>query len=390
MISDVELKQRAEAEISAALGDDACDLGVAVKDSVATLSGFVRSYSDACIAEHAVRKAGARGVANEIEVRLPLLDRRSDPDIARAALKALEAEDLGVAEQIFVRVKDGVLTLEGTVDSPAQRLAAARVVRRLKGVKDLQNQLRVEERPAEPQAAPSSEPGPTVRAPQEPRSFAEPGVKDPAILATHVREAVGVVDSLEELEELVNQLTTHGVDRTDISLMGSFSAVFQKLKKVYRRPDEVADLPDVPRRALVTRDDVFVATPLVFGTLLTVGSFGAALPIVASGGALAAAVAAAIGGGAAAGALARIIRDKVVNPRDAARLEDDLTSGGLVVFVRVDTPDEEAQALKIMRDVGADNVHVHEIDIRRTREDVPLGAIQPLLGEALPQAEATR
>ncbi|OHB28784.1 MAG: hypothetical protein A2790_22340 [Phenylobacterium sp. RIFCSPHIGHO2_01_FULL_69_31] len=215
-------------------------------------------------------------------------------------------------------------------------------------------------------------------------------MKDPAILATHVREAVGVVDSLEELEELVNQLTTHGVDRTDISLMGSFSAVFHKLKKVYRRPDEVADLPDVPRRALVTRDDVFVATPLVFGTLLTVGSFGAALPIVASGGALAAAVAAAIGGGAAAGALARIIRDKVVNPRDAARLEDDLTSGGLVVFVRVDTPDEETQALKIMRDVGADNVHVHEIDIRRTREDVPLGAIQPLLGEALPQAETTR
>ena len=121
-----------------ARGDDACDLAVAVKDSVATLSGFVRRYSDACIAEHAVRKAGARGVANEIEVRLPLLDRRSDPDIARAALKALEAEDLGVAERIFVRVKDGVLTLDGTVDSPAQRLAAARVVRRLKGVKDLQ------------------------------------------------------------------------------------------------------------------------------------------------------------------------------------------------------------------------------------------------------------
>ena len=94
MISDVELKQRAEAEISAALGDDACDLAVAVKDSVATLSGFVRRYSDACIAEHAVRKAGARGVANEIEVRLPLLDRRSDPDIARAALKALAAEEL--------------------------------------------------------------------------------------------------------------------------------------------------------------------------------------------------------------------------------------------------------------------------------------------------------
>lgn len=382
MVSDLELKRRAEAEIAAALGEDAGDLGVAVKDAVATLSGFVKSYSDACIAEHAARKAGVRGIANEIEVRLPLLDRRSDPDIARAALKALEAEDLGVAERVFVRVKDGVVTLEGSAESAPQRLAAERVVRRLKGVKGLVNQVRVE--PPKPLTA---EPASEVPAPEEPRSFAAaPSEDEPVVATARVREAVGVVDSLEELDELVTQLTTHGVDRTDISLMGTFSAVFQKLKKVYRRPDEVADLPTVPRRSLVTRDDVFASTALVFGTLLTVGSFGAALPIVASGGALATAIAAAVGGGAAAGALARIIRDRVVNPRDAARLEDDLMSGGLVVFVRVDTPDEEARALKIMREVGADNVHVHEIDLGRTREDLPLGAIQPLLDEARPHA----
>jgi osmotically-inducible protein OsmY len=385
MISDVELKRRAEAEIAAALGDDACDLAVAVKDAVATLSGFVKRYSDACIAEHAARKAGVRGIANEIEVRLPLVDRRSDPEIARAALKALEAEDLGVAERLFVRVKHGVLTLEGSTESAPQRVAAERVVRRLKGLKGLINQIRVEP----PKPAPEA-PAPTPRAPEEARSFAEASDPELAISALRVREVVGVVDSQEELDALVNELTTHGVDRTDISLMGTFSAVFHKLKKVYRRPDEVADLPDVPRRSLVTRDDVFASTALVFGTLLTVGSFGAALPVVASGGALATAIAAAVGGGAAAGALARIIRDKVINPRDAARLEDDLMSGGLVVFVRIDTSAEEANALKIMREVGADNVHVHEIDVGRRRDDLPLSAVQPLFDEALPRAETTR
>lgn len=385
MISDVELKRRAEAEIAAALGDDACDLAVAVKDAVATLSGFVKRYSDACIAEHAARKAGVRGIANEIEVRLPLVDRRSDPEIARAALKALEAEDLGVAERLFVRVKHGVLTLEGSTESAPQRVAAERVVRRLKGLKGLINQIRVEP----PKPAPEA-PAPTPRAPEEARSFVEASDPAPAISALRVREVVGVVDSQEELDALVNELTTHGVDRTDISLMGTFSAVFHKLKKVYRRPDEVADLPDVPRRSLVTRDDVFASTALVFGTLLTVGSFGAALPVVASGGALATAIAAAVGGGAAAGALARIIRDKVINPRDAARLEDDLMSGGLVVFVRIDTSAEEANALKIMREVGADNVHVHEIDVGRRRDDLPLSAVQPLFDEALPRAETTR
>lgn len=386
MTSDAELKRRVETEIAAALGDDAGDVGVAVKDAVATLSGFVRRYSDACMAEHAARKAGVRGIANEIEVRLPVLDQRSDADIARAALKALEVEDLGVADRVFIRVKDGMVSLDGAVETPGQRLAAERVVRRLRGVKGLVNQIRLE--PPKPEATSAS---PSISQPApEPRSFAGGPSDEPAIAVARVREAVGVVDSLEELDELVTQLTTHGVDRTDISLMGSFSAVFHKLKKVYRRPEEVADLPGVPRRALATRDDVTASTALVFGALLTVGSFGAALPVVASGGALATAIAAAVGGGAAAGALARIIRDRIINPKDAARLEDDLMSGGLVVFVRVDTPDEEAKVLKIMRDVGADNVHAHEIDLGRTREDLPIGALQPLLEEALPRAETTR
>jgi hypothetical protein len=234
------------------------------------------------------------------------------------------------------------------VESRGQRILAERAVRRLKGLKGVVNRLRVRPAGAPPPSA-APQPVPPARG--------------------GVREAVGVVDSQDELEALVEELTTHGVDRTDISLMASFPAVFEKLGRVYRRPEEVADLPQVPRRALVTRDDVVGSTALVFGALMTVGSFGAALPIVASGGALAAAIAAALGGGAAAGALAKIIRDRILNPRDARRLEDDLESGGLVVFVRVDTPEEEARALKILRDVGADSVHVHEIAVSAAELD---------------------
>jgi osmotically-inducible protein OsmY len=344
MNSDLELKQKIEAEIRAALGDAAADIGVSVKAGVATLSGFARSWSDACIAEHAARRGGdLGGLANDIEVRLPILDERSDPDIARAAVGALEAAGLG--PHVFVSVRHGQLTLDGEVASRGLRILAERTVRRLKGLKSVVNRLKTAPAPAAP-------------APAAPPLAPERGTGG-------VREAVCVVDSQAELEALVDELTTHGVDRTDISLMASFPAVYEKLGIVYRRPEEVADLPQVPRRSLVTRDDVVGSTALVFGALMTVGSFGAALPIVASGGALAAAVAAAVGGGAAAGALARIIRDRILNPRDAARLEDDLESGGLVVFVRVDTPEEEARALRIMREVGADSVHLHEIAVTK-------------------------
>jgi osmotically-inducible protein OsmY len=48
------------------------DIAVAVKDGVVTLSGFVHSYWEKDAAEKAVKRVyGVRGVANDIEVKLP-------------------------------------------------------------------------------------------------------------------------------------------------------------------------------------------------------------------------------------------------------------------------------------------------------------------------------
>ena len=186
-----------------------------------------------------------------------------------------------------------------------------------------------------------------------------------------VREVVGTVNSREDLDALVDRLTTSGFDRGDISLMASHEAVVRKLRAIYRDPVEVAEAPDLPRRDLVTRDDVSSVSAVVFGTLVSIGSLGAALPIIASGGALAAIVAAALTGGAAATAIGKVIRDRIVKGLDAATLENDLLHGGLVVFVRARDPEREELAMAIMRDCGARNVHVHEVKMKRF-EDAPL------------------
>ena len=186
-----------------------------------------------------------------------------------------------------------------------------------------------------------------------------------------VREVVATVHSREELDALADRLTTSGFDRADISLMASHDAVVRKLSAVYRDPVEIAEAPDLPRRDLVTRDDVSSVSAVVFGTLVSVGALGAALPVIASGGALAAIGAAALTGGAAATAIGKVIRDRIVERLDAASLENDLLHGGLVVFVRARDPEREEEAMAIMRDCGARNVHVHEVRMKRF-EDAPL------------------
>ena len=65
-------------------------IAVAVKNGVVTLSGFVKSYNDKLEAETAAKHiAGVVGVANDIEVRLPAVDQRPDPEIARDAVAAI-------------------------------------------------------------------------------------------------------------------------------------------------------------------------------------------------------------------------------------------------------------------------------------------------------------
>jgi len=90
----------------------------------------------------------------------------------------------------------------------------------------------------------------------------------------------------------------------------------------------------------------------------------------------------AVAGGAAAGGIAEIIKDRIVRRSDSVDLNDELRAGGLVLFVRVDSSDREAKALAIMRDGGADRVHVHEVKVPKRVKDIPLAEItsDPRLG----------
>jgi osmotically-inducible protein OsmY len=152
MKSDSELKKDVEDELRWDPDIDATDIAVSVKSGVVTLAGFVRSYSEKYEAERAAKRvAGVVGVANDIEVRLPSVDERPDPEIARDAITAIRTQLPLSAERIKVVVRNGWITLEGEVEWNYQRETAESAVRTVKGVKGVVNSVQLKPRasPAE-------------------------------------------------------------------------------------------------------------------------------------------------------------------------------------------------------------------------------------------------
>ena len=151
MKTDDEIKRDVEAELRWAPDIDSTDISVSVKQGVVTLAGFAKSYMDKYEAEKAAKRvAGVVGVANDIEVRLPSMDERPDPEIARDAVAALKAQLPLSSENIKVVVKNGWITLEGQVEWHYQRQSAESAVRRVKGVRGVTNLVLVK-----PSASPS-------------------------------------------------------------------------------------------------------------------------------------------------------------------------------------------------------------------------------------------
>ena len=142
MRTDMELQKDVAEELKwePRLQED--EIGVAVKNGVVTLTGFVPDYAQRrTAAKAAERVVGVRAVAQELVVKVPEMFRYSDTELAHRVVNAL-AWDVEVPnEKIQAKVEDGWVTLEGTVDWQYQRNAAERAVRYLGGIKGVANQI---------------------------------------------------------------------------------------------------------------------------------------------------------------------------------------------------------------------------------------------------------
>jgi osmotically-inducible protein OsmY len=153
MKTDKELQHDVMDEISydPQLKDIASEIGVGVKDSVVTLSGNVDSYSSKLAAEHAAQRVeGVKVVAVDLVVMMEPGDAKNDTEIAMAVKNALTWHSAVNEDAIEIKVDEGWVYLDGTVEWDYMKKAVENAVSNLMGVRGLTNRIKVNAHPIEP------------------------------------------------------------------------------------------------------------------------------------------------------------------------------------------------------------------------------------------------
>lgn len=148
MSNDAQLKQSVLDALKWEPSVNAAHIGITAKDGVISLMGQVDSYADKYAAETAVsRVKGVKGVAEELEVKLPFSVKRTDEEIAAAVISRLDWNVTIPANAVKVKVEKGLVTLTGEVDWHFQAESARDDIRYLMGVVGVVNLISVKARP---------------------------------------------------------------------------------------------------------------------------------------------------------------------------------------------------------------------------------------------------
>ena len=109
-------------------------IGVAVQDGAVTLTGNVPTYADRLAAARAAERVyGVKAVANDLQVKLAG-EPRDDSDIAKAIAHVLEWNVQVPEGKVHAQVQNGWVTLDGEVEWGFQRHEVERMVRQVRGV----------------------------------------------------------------------------------------------------------------------------------------------------------------------------------------------------------------------------------------------------------------
>jgi osmotically-inducible protein OsmY len=147
MQPDMQLQRDIEAELEWEPSIDAREIRISVNDGSVSLTGSVPAYPDKIGAEIAVeRLSGVKAVRNDIAVILPEADIVPDELVSREVQAMLAAQLPLWVDRIKTTVSDRVLTLEGDVEWHFQKEAIEAAVRRVRGIEDVIDKIRIEPR----------------------------------------------------------------------------------------------------------------------------------------------------------------------------------------------------------------------------------------------------
>ena len=176
------------------------------------------------------------------------------------------------------------------------------------------------------------------------------------------REAVAVFRDERSLQRAVDDLLISGFDRSAVSLLAGQQVVEASLRHAYRSVADLEDDPSVPRVHYAGTDSRTEATGAVIGGFAYVGACASAGVVAASGGTALAALLAVAATGGVAGLLGVGVA-RLIARHHAQHLQTQLDKGGLVLWVRVANDDQERDALEILMQHEAGDIHIHQLPV---------------------------
>jgi osmotically-inducible protein OsmY len=121
---------------------DCSHVGVAAREGIVTLCGYVRSNAEKRAAEiTAGGTAGVRAVIDDLLVELPGRAASEDEIIAQRCVAHLSADGATDLDRVHLAVADGVVTLHGEVDREGERERIEARLRKLEFLRGLVDEL---------------------------------------------------------------------------------------------------------------------------------------------------------------------------------------------------------------------------------------------------------
>jgi hypothetical protein len=191
------------------------------------------------------------------------------------------------------------------------------------------------------------------------------------------REVTGVFHSRKALIDAAEELLVAGIDRADIDVSAPVDELDRRLNYQSIPAADLVDMPITPRQSFMGIDDVLSAEAVAGGIAGCSAAIAVAAILVARGteplyvGIFSILSGLIVGGIAVTRVRRRLNRERTLG------LEKQSEWQGLLIWVRVHSPEKEAEAQEILMRHGGEAVHIHEIELTRDSDDLPLHSLRP-------------
>ncbi len=166
-------------------------------------------------------------------------------------------------------------------------------------------------------------------------------------------EIVGVFSSIEELDQAVDELFTHGYNPASLSVLANEEAIKHELKRSYRRINELMDDSNVPRATFYAEENFILAQGVVIGVLMYIGGIIAAyISNIKDGSIFLALITAGIS------TLVGVLLASIIKRHHSEYIEQQLQKGGLILWVQLHDKASRNIVARVLKNNNATHVHL--------------------------------